>query len=350
MPGPDDGPLFPVTYQPGPTVNFAGSASGGHDAGPDPSLRDYRRSLRAVPPVVGVPVGLPHRPPSGSPLDELLNRDFQPRGGTTTARPTEFDRLLRQPSEFDRLLEKTFTPRGGTLARAARAALPLLADFALFAQLLLYSPEAGRGSDLFKPGSGKGPKRRGRKPPRRLPVPSPVLDPRTPAVLRPPPPRPATPPPPPLRPILVHAQPLPVPRTVAQPSSTPAPAPSPAPQPKTRPKTSARPLSLPRLGTLSVPEWSFFADPFRFPDRAPRPTSAPTVRRPLTRASAPRVLSDPFTLAQPMGSPSSSNCNCNAKREKQKRKRKQRDECRRGTYVETRKGLIKSPKEKISCR
>jgi hypothetical protein len=100
-----------------------------------------------------------------------------------------------------------------------------------------------------------------------------------------------------------------------------------------------------------LPEWSFFADPFRLPDRAPRPTSAPTVRRPLTTARAPRVLSDPFTLSQPAPS-SSSPCQCSgsSKPQRKKRKRKQRDECRRGTYVETARGLIKSPKEKIQCR
>lgn len=346
MPGPDDGPLFPVTYQPGPTVNFAGSASGGHDAGPDFTLREYRRSLRAIPPpVVGVPVGLPDRPPSGSPLDELLNRDFQPRGGTTTARPSEFDRLLRQPSEFDRLLEKTFTPRGGTLARAARAALPLLADVALFAQLLLYSPEVGRGSDLFKPGSGKGPKTRGRKRRPRLPEPH-APKPEGP-LAAPPLPRPR-PTPPPLQPVLVHAQRLPDPKTAVQPRKSPEPAASPEPRPASSPKPTARPSS--KLFRVPDPDWSFLLDPFRLPDRAPRPGRAPTVRRPLTRASAPRVLSDPFTLSQPAPSPSSP-CQCSSsKPQRKKRKRKQRDECRRGSYVETARGLIKSPKEKIQCR
>jgi hypothetical protein len=346
MPSPDQGPLFPVTYQPGPTVNFPGSASGGHDAGPDPSLRDWRRAQRAGP-VVGVPVERPRLPGGGSPLDELLGRDFQPRGGTTTARPTEFDRLLRPPSEFDRLLEKTFTPRGGTVSRVARAALPFLGDVLLFAQLLLYSPDAGRGSDLFKPGSGKGPKTRGRKPRPRVPV-RPVPKPEV--VLEAPRPLRPRPTPPPLQPILVHAPRLPDPKTEATPRRLPEPVASPAPRPASTPKPAARPSSKPFPVPDFLPEWSFFADPYRLPDRAPRPGRTPTVRRPLTRASAPRVLSDPFTLAQPQPQPGSQSCQCTAKREKQKRKRKQRDECRRGTYVETARGLIKSPKEKITCR
>lgn len=152
------------------------------------------------------------------------------------------------------------------------------------------------------------------------------------------------------------------------------------------PRTFLPPSSEPRLqpipvGYVGLPQRFFKPAPQR-PKRQPRldlgvtpgfstpspvtaPRELPDLRSPPVRTPAPGSPSpitppgaNPITLPtfpgnltalQPLAVPlaATERCRCPPK---QRKKRKSRTECRRGTYVETASGLIKSPKEKVPCR
>jgi hypothetical protein len=336
MPGPDDGPLFPVTSTPGPYTNFPGSASGGHDAGPDFTLRDYRRAQRGgptpspvdrLPPLRGgtplprVPIALPGALVTGEEMFESLLQ--RPRSTPAPASP--FRQLLeRGPlSDFERLLARDYVPRVlERVSTAARTAGRLLVEsrWALGLGALLYSGEVGAGSDFGKPELDrirrKGPRRR----PRRFPRPPGPDVPSRPAIrapaTRPQLPLPAIPEP--LAPVRVHALRLPSPLALVR--TAPVPAQKPSPQPAPAP----RPMNLPRVQLLS----SF--DPLQLFRTAPsvRPRRDTVTRfqpgqlsevDPRARPGA-RPLTSP--KPKPVASPSQGCGPCSSKRTQRERKRK----------------------------
>jgi hypothetical protein len=131
-------------------------------------------------------------------------------------------------------------------------------------------------------------------------------------------------------------EPLPGPGTFASPATRPRPRPNPTPG--VRPQPQPNPGVNPYAPTIP--------NPAPFP--APRATPAPA--SPVPR---PGVGPTPTLNPSPGPQPTSQaqQCKCSNQKSKQKRKkRKDRTTCYRGTYVETARGLSKSPKEKITCQ
>lgn len=147
-------------------------------------------------------------------------------------------------------------------------------------------------------------------------------------------------------------QPLPLPRPAGDPGTQPAPAPAPAPQPA--------PAPAPQRRTAPAP-WPWPA-PAPAPGRFPWPAGLPGIARPflrrprrlmprLGRSSLTDIQADPLPFAQPQPQPQprTGDCVCTDTKPR-KKKRRERVECRRGTYTETRRGLIKRPRERITCK
>lgn len=120
----------------------------------------------------------------------------------------------------------------------------------------------------------------------------------------------------------------------------PIPGARPAPMPGLVPTPRPRPVDVPGL-PLAIPEI--------FPVASPLPRPAPSSPRP-----TPTPSPNPFPLSpqQPelMPSPQQAGCRCPQQSKPKRKQRKDRAVCRKGTYVETARGLIKQPKEQIKCR
>lgn len=124
----------------------------------------------------------------------------------------------------------------------------------------------------------------------------------------------------------------------------------PSPEPLARPRVAPRPAPAPDLS------------PFPFGDVEPTTTTVPrTAPRTPTASPLPfdptaPFLPDPINnpqlvpqLAVPLIPATPDTCTCSKPRKKPK-KRKPRTECRRGTYVQTARGISYTPKEIVPCR
>lgn len=170
-------------------------------------------------------------------------------------------------------------------------------------------------------------------------------------------------------------------RTSGRRSGRPAVRAQPVPLPVPAPVAHPRPAPLPDAGALRVPEPSPVIElspnpltqaapgPKPKPKRARATPSSPSSR---TRTRTPSlqdmldrlglspgsqtgVRTDPGSRTAPKpltgAERSGGNSDCRCKTEKRKRKpKKPRELCRKGSYVETAKGLIKHPREEVPCQ
>lgn len=181
--------------------------------------------------------------------------------------------------------------------------------------------------------------------------------------------------------------PLPEVRVVGKPLSDRLAAPRPADKPSALPQPGLRPVPTPNLArpvpfaspaTVPKPGIDFSFDivrapryvPHPPPKRAPRdrtrpapgPSSPPEIN-PLSPAPRfpgagpitppglnPQPLPGVLTLPQLGPVPLEELDRCKCPKKKPRKKRQPRTECRKGTYVETRSGLQKSPKEIVECQ
>lgn len=149
------------------------------------------------------------------------------------------------------------------------------------------------------------------------------------------------------------------PAHVPFPSSRPATRPGRAPQgvkPRANPKPKFEPIFLPPNSPVGLPgRPGHFLSPLADVVRLPRPRipGLPAPRMPPGGANPiPLPGLPPGTIAlpspQPVPQANPNRCNCPPK--KPRKPREPRKECTRGTYLETARGLEKTPKEKVPCQ
>lgn len=119
------------------------------------------------------------------------------------------------------------------------------------------------------------------------------------------------------------------------------------PQPD-RPSTAAPDLFSP---TLPDDVRNPFADPFT-PSPVPTPPGpkpgTPTIPDFLAPDFTPDLVPEPV-LPLPQPDPFTTKDQCDCAKKKKKKKKKDRDVCYRGTYIETKKGLVKKRLEQVPC-
>jgi len=134
------------------------------------------------------------------------------------------------------------------------------------------------------------------------------------------------------------AGPVAVPRPVGRPVNAPSPT----------PYTSPRPFPLP-LHQLPFP--TAFPVPSPSPRPRPRPAPSPAPKPGPIASPLPLELGklEPVPVLGPVPVAATSR-DCPPPKKPQRKKRKPRGVCRRGTYIETSKSTLKTPKETIPCR
>jgi hypothetical protein len=365
-------------------------AAGRADPG-SPTVDTYvrrGRDFRKIPITVRNPFYLAPTSPRPPPIDGPPGEGPRPGGGGIIVTPD--GPVIRFPDpRGGGTMSLPVILGGGIIRTAGRRITDAVLRRILF----------GKPRPLPKPRPVRRPRRRPAKPARPAPRPrrptrrtSPDVQPSprpvpAPVPVLPPAPRPAAPPaqpgvpkaPQPAPPVTRPApRPAPAPspapapgspgepgRTAPAPSSRPAPAPAPAPSsrpaPAPAPAPSSRPTTWPSAvpGTRTAPWPSVF--PVGRPLGRPLPGARPMPLSPGTGPLSPVGPGGaPLTPLQPQGvgsiqpipEPGLDRC-AQAARDQQRRrkgKRRQRDECRAGTYIETRRGLVKKPLRKIPCR
>lgn len=228
-------------------------------------------------------------------------------------------------------------PRPSTVPLGARILAPLSGAIAAGVAALLYSPALGPDDEY--PGNRPMfpfPALPPGEQPRERPQPSPIYQPGIIGEVTIPAPRaPLAPLPSPLGmpdllPVGAPVSYLPFPIPGSRPSPMPGLVPTPRP----------RPVDVPGL-PLAIPEI--------FPLASPLPAPAPAAPRP---APSPSPFPNPLSPQQPelAPSPQQAGCRCPQQSKPKRKQRKDRAVCRKGTYIETAKGLIKQPKETVKCR
>jgi len=317
------------------------------------------RAVLARTPVLAptpAPAPVPGRP-YATPADvlrEVLNRNPTYNPGTRPGLPPtvpEFEDLLRRPSpDIGTRNPTTWNPNSpARIPRAGPAsAISVLARAAGLLGGLLYPTVLG-DSDLGyesrsnpeaePPDPRRAPRQRYRNrrqpDPQRPPLGQTIAD-RLPS--------------PSARPVSTS-----LPRSEPRPVPIGTPQPSPFPQPLPAPSATAvpRPLSVPLPLLFPLPQPRPSTRPGRTPDTMSPLVPGGSIASPdrlsmIDRQGRPLTAPQPQPLALPSGG-GSDPCSC-SRTSKPKRKRKPRNECWRGTYVETRAGLSKTRKEKIPCQ